>query len=294
VDPAALVQAGREAALDRRAQALAAVGDDQQRGAELAVGEVRQQRPPGVGRLGRARGQAQEHWLAAGVDAPGHQHRLGPGLGMHLEERPVQVQVVDAGARQVAAAPGVELGAQALADPAGGGAADARILPEDLDQHRLNIAVGQAPHPAGDDQGLQRVGAADALAEQPVAQGGVSMAQLRPLHLDRAERGLDRPRLLPAVAVALGRVGTAALIPATPELLTDDLFDDALEGQPHRQPGDLLDDAQQLAAVGEQLVDLGADDLSGRYSWGPRAWVLLRELVAPEGTYARRTFTPET
>lgn len=94
------------------------------------------------------------------------------------------------------------------------------------------------------------------------------MAQLRPLHLHSAERGLDRPRLLPAVAVTLGRVGTAALIPATPELLTDDLFDDALEGQPHRQAGDLLDDAQQLATVGEQLVDLGADGLGGRYSWG--------------------------
>jgi hypothetical protein len=26
----------------------------------------------------------------------------------------------------------------------------------------------------------------------------------------------------------------------------------------------------------------------------PRAWVLLRELVAPEGTYARRAFTPES
>jgi hypothetical protein len=63
---------------------------------------------------------------------------------VHLEERAVQVQVVDAGARQVAAAPGVELGAQALADPAGGGAADARSLAEDLDQHRLDVAVGQA------------------------------------------------------------------------------------------------------------------------------------------------------
>ena len=182
---AALVQAGRKAALDRRAQAFAAVGDHQQRGAEPAVGQVGQQPSPGVGRLGRARGQAQEAGLAAGVDAPGHQHRLGLGLGVHLEERAVQVQVVDAGALKVAAPPGVELGAQALADPAGGGAADARILAEDLDQHRLDIAVGQAPHPAGDDQGLQRVGPGDPLAEQAVAQGGVGVAQLGALQLHR-------------------------------------------------------------------------------------------------------------
>jgi hypothetical protein len=185
---------------------------------------------------------------------------------MHLEKRPVQVQVVDAGVRQVAATPGVELGPQPLADPADGGSADRRLLAEDLYQRGLDIAVGQAPHPAGDDQGLQRVGAGDALAEQPVAQRGVGMAQLRPLHLDRAERGLDRPRLLPAVAVAGGRVGTAALVPAAAQLLADDLLDHALEGQPHRQPRDLLDDAQQFVAGGEQVVDVGADGLGGRYS----------------------------
>ena len=67
-----------------------------------------------------------------------------PWPWVHLEERAVQVQVVDAGARQVAAAPGVELGTQALADPAGGAAADARILAEELYQHGLDIAVGQA------------------------------------------------------------------------------------------------------------------------------------------------------
>src|SRR6266487_1514677 len=213
----------------------------------------------------------------------GGHRQAAPALGGPVQDRPDQRQAavltgqaadhLDAAAGlpeglKVAAAPGVELGAQALADPAGGGAADRGVLAEDLDQHRLDIAVRKAPDPAGDDQGLQRVGAADALAEQPVAQGGVGVAQLGPLHLDTAERGLDRPRLLPAVAVTLGRVGTAALLPATPQLLTDDLFDDALEGQPHRQAGDLLDDAQQLAAVGEQLVDLGADGLSGRYSWG--------------------------
>jgi hypothetical protein len=121
---------------------------------------------------------------------------------VHLEERPVQVQVVDAGAGKVAAAPGVELGPQPLADPADGGPADRRLLAEDLDQRRLDVAVGQAPHPAGDDQGLQRVGPGDTLPEQAVAQGGVGVAQLRALQL-------DRPQFARAEALLRGSVEAA-------------------------------------------------------------------------------------
>jgi hypothetical protein len=165
-------------------------------------------------------------------------------LGCSLQERPVQVQVVEADPGQVTAAPGVELGPQALADPADGRAADRGLLAEDLAEHGLHVAVGQAPHPAGDDQGLQRIGPGDALAEQLVAQGGVSVAQLRALQADRPQRRLEGAGLLPAVAVALGRVSGAPLVAVTPQLLADDLVDDALEGQPHRQAGHLLDDAQ--------------------------------------------------
>jgi hypothetical protein len=187
-------------------------------------------------------------------------------LGCSLQERPVQVQVVEADPGQVTAAPGVELGPQALADPADGRAADRGLLADDLAEHGLDVAVGQAPDPARDDQGLQRIGPGDALAEQLVAQGGVSVAQLRALQADRPQRRLEGAGLLPAVAVALGRVPGPALITAAAELLADDLFDHALEGQPHRQAGYLLDDTQQLPAGGEQLMDLGADGLSGRYS----------------------------
>jgi hypothetical protein len=141
-----------------------------------------------------------------------------------------------------------------------------RRKPKELAEGGLNIAVRQAPDPAGDDQGLHRVGAGDALAEELVAQGGVVVAQLGALQPHRPQRGLEGAGWLPAIAVALGRVGTAALIAATPELLADDLLDHALEDEPHRQAGDLLDDAQQLPTGGEQLVDLGVDGLSGRYS----------------------------
>jgi hypothetical protein len=187
---------------------------------------------------------------------------------VHLEERAVQVQVVDADPGQVAALPGVELRSQPLADPADGGPADRRLLAEDLGEHGLDVAVGQAPHPAGDHQRLQRIGPADALPEQAVAQGRVGVAQLGALQLHRPKRGLEGAGLLPAVAVALRRVLAAPLVAAAAKLLTDDLFDHALERQPHRQAGHLLDDAQQLAAGCEQLMDLGADGLGGRYSWG--------------------------
>jgi hypothetical protein len=123
---------------------------------------------------------------------------------VHLEERPVQVQVVDADPGKVAALPGVELDPQPLADPADGGPADRRLLAKDLGEHGLDVTVRQASHPAGDHQGLQRVRPRDALPKELVAQGGVGVAQLGALQLDRPQRRLERAGLLPAVAEALG------------------------------------------------------------------------------------------
>jgi hypothetical protein len=93
------------------------------------------------------------------------------------------------------------------------------------------------------------------------------VAQLRALQLDRSQRRLERAGRLPAVAVALRRVLGPALVAAAAKLLADELLHDALEGQPHRQAGHLLDDAQQLPAGLEQFVDLGADGLGRRYSY---------------------------
>jgi hypothetical protein len=138
---------------------------------------------------------------------------------------------------------------------------------EDLGQRGFHVAVRQAPHPAGDDQGLQRVGPGDALPEQAVTQRGMGVAQLGALQLHRPQRGLQGAGLLPAVAVALGPLSGPALVAVTPQLLADDLLDHTLEGQPHRQAGHLLHDAQQLPAGLEQLMDLSADGLGRRYSY---------------------------
>jgi len=93
VDGAALVLAGRKATLDRRGEARAAVGDDEERRRHPPVGE---ERDPGVCGLARARGEAHEDGSARGVDAPGDEHGLGCGLRVHLHVAAVQIEVVDA------------------------------------------------------------------------------------------------------------------------------------------------------------------------------------------------------
>jgi hypothetical protein len=55
MDDTALAQRLGEGLLDRADQAGVAVGDDQQRRAQAAVGQVSQEVMPGVGGLGRAR-----------------------------------------------------------------------------------------------------------------------------------------------------------------------------------------------------------------------------------------------
>ena len=86
--------------------------------------------------------------MAVGAGAPGSQHRLGLGARVHLEKAPVEVEVVDLHLRKVASLPGVELGPQSLADPAGGRLGHLGVLAEDLGQHGLDVPVRQPPAPS--------------------------------------------------------------------------------------------------------------------------------------------------
>jgi hypothetical protein len=90
-------------------------------------------------------------------------------------------------------------------------------MPVEHSGHKATALVKRLSSGAAQDNaGLQRIGPRDALAEQLVAQGGVGVAQLGALQLNRPQRGLQRAGLLPAVAVALRAVGGPPLVAVTP------------------------------------------------------------------------------
>src|SRR5207245_2286959 len=112
-------------------------------------------------------------------------------------------------------------------------------------------------------------------------------------HLHRPQRGLDRRRRLIAVPGPRRRSLLAALVAIAFQERDHLALPDRLDHQPHAQPCDILQHVTQLTARAEQLMDLVTDALDGRYS-NRHGVGLLRELVALEGTYARRRFPPGT
>jgi hypothetical protein len=164
---AALSQTVGEDLLDRADQPCGAVGDDQQRWAEAAGDQVAQEPQAGVGgfRIGAVQGKQDRP--AVGGNAPGAQHRLGPGARVHLEVAGVQVQVLQLDLGQAAGPPGVELVLDGLADAADGRPRQRRLRSQRLGQGRLHVAGGQAAHVSADHQRLQRMGLGDVLAQQP-------------------------------------------------------------------------------------------------------------------------------
>ena len=115
-----------------------------------------------------------------------------------------------------------------------------------------------------DHQRFERLGAHHPLTQQRGREHLVGVAQLRTLQRYRAARGLDRQI---AVAVALPDPLTVGpRVPVTAQPGRDLVLEDLLEHQAGRQPHHLLQDLADLTARPEQLVDLGTDALSGRYS----------------------------
>jgi hypothetical protein len=112
---------------------------------------------PGIGGLPGAGGQADERGLAAGSDAPGRQHRLGRGAGVHPEEGGVQEQVIQHHLVQPAPGPGLVLVLDLAADRRHRGLGDRRLIAQRLGQRGLDIPDGQAAHERGNHQRLQRV-----------------------------------------------------------------------------------------------------------------------------------------
>jgi hypothetical protein len=207
---------------------------------------------------------------------------------VHLEVRGVQEQVVQGDLVESARAPGGELVADGLADPADGGAGQRGLGAEHLGQGRFDVAVRQPAHPTRDDQGLERVGPGHAGAEERRAEPFVGGAELGAPQLDRAHGGLDRSRGLVAVARAGGAVLVPALVAGSGQEGVHFGLDGALHHQAHRQPSHLLEDLGQGSVDrGEQLVDVHADGVNGRYSLGHGCRSSFVDLSGLEGTYAR-------
>jgi hypothetical protein len=86
---------------------------------------------------------------------------------MHPKIRAVQEQVLQLDPAKIVGLPGVELVLDRLADAADGRLRQGGLRAQHLAQGGLHVTGRQATHEPRDDQGFQRVGAADALAKQP-------------------------------------------------------------------------------------------------------------------------------
>ena len=164
VDQAALAQAGREARLEGADEAGGAVADAQQRRAAgpRAVRSARKSSQASVDSDAAGARPTNTGWPSVSMPQAASTGSAG-APGCILKWRAVQEQVVEPHAGQVAGPPGVELArGSRCADPAHRRLRQRRLGAEHLGQGGLDVAVRQAPHPAGDDQGLQRVGAGHA------------------------------------------------------------------------------------------------------------------------------------
>jgi hypothetical protein len=267
VNQAPLTQRLGVGLLDRGDQPGCPVGDDQQWGSQAAIGQVGEEAMPGVGGLAGAGRQADERGLAIGGDAPGGQHRLGRGAGVHPEEARVQEQVIEGDLIEPAPCPRLVLLLDLLADGRHGGLGDRGLVAKRLGQGGFHVADRQTADEGGDHQGFQRVRLGHVRPEQPGGERPGGAAQLRPGQGDRPGSGLDRH--LP-VAVTAARPGVLAgagpLVAVPAEELGDLGSQRGLHQQLCAKPGHLLQDLRQRPVSSEQIVDVAADTLSRRYS----------------------------
>ena len=287
--------------LDRGDQPGRAVGDDQHRAGQAAVLQIGQEGVPGVGGLASARRQADEGGLSAGGDAPGGQHRLGRGAGMHPEEAGVQEQVVHGDGIEAAGGPPLVLVLDLLADRRDRGLGDRGLIPQRLGQGGFHVADGQAAHERGDHQRLQRVGLGDMAAEQPGRERLAGAAQLRPGQRDRPRGGLDGhlpvpvPRPGPGILASRGPLVT---VPA--QELRHLGLQRGLHQQLGAEPRHLLQNLRQRTIRGEQLIDVVTDTVSRRYSdrhgrgsFPSVTWRFRRETYARPLIYTRSWTPPD-
>ena len=206
--------------------------------------------------------------LANSGDGVGNHDRLRVGTVMHLEMRPVEKQVVQIDADQVAVLEHFEIILEDLTDPrnrrfrqshpettsASNGAERTTPFPEELRRVRLD----------------------------PVTQP-------RPFQTHRPRRRLDRKV---AVAVALPlTLPVSSGVPLAAQPGRDFVLEDLLKHKPHRVAHQLLQTLLNRFSQTEHSIDIGADRLNRRYSFG-HGVVSFDEFAALEGTNAKPRITP--
>jgi hypothetical protein len=253
--------------LDRGDQPGRPIADDQQRAGQAPVLQIGQEGRPGIGGLASARGQADEGRLTRGGDAPGGQHRLGRGARVHPEEARIQEQVVQGDLIEAAMRPGRVLVLDGLADRRHRRLGDRRLVTERVGEGGLDVADRQAAHERRDHQRFQGVRLGHMRAGQPGGERLGGAAQLRPRQRHRPGGGLHRHLPVPVPGSTPG-IGAASgpLVAVAAQELGDLGFQRGLHQQLRAEAGDLLQDLRQRTVTGEQLIDVVADTVSGRYS----------------------------
>jgi hypothetical protein len=157
---------------------------------------------------------------------------------VHAEVAAVQEQVLQRHPRQVPGLPGVELVFDRLADPRHRRLRQRCFRAQRVGQAGLYVTGRQATDEPGDDQALQRVGAAHPDAEQPGRERLVGASQLGPIDGDRPGGGLHRGRTVPVAAA--GADSFAVAVALTAQKLGDLGLDGGLHQQAHPEAGHLL------------------------------------------------------
>ena len=261
--------------LDRGDQPGRAVADDQQRAGQAPVLQIGEEVVPGVGGLAGARRQADERGLAVGGDAPGGQHRLGRGAGVHPEEAGVQEQVIQRDLIQAAPRPRLVLVLDLPADGRHGGLGDRGLVAERVGQGGLHVADRQAADEGRDDQDSRALVLVTWLPNRREANASVV-----PRSFGRASATGPAVVLTVTSRYPLREPGRASSVSRGPGVTVpaQELGDLGFQGGLHQQlgaePGDLLQDLRQRPVVSEQLIDVATDTVSRRYSDVARAWVL--------------------
>ena len=263
MDEAPLAERARETGLDGANQARRPVGHGEQRVGQAAAFEILEERRAARRVLLRARRQVQQDLAAVLGDPPGAEHRLARHPRVQAFGHAVDEEVGDRELAEVPPGEGLVFLPQPLGHLADGGPTQHARAPR-VTKGRFDVSRAQPARVHLDGQLLQ--------LRRPPGQAGAhprdkrlgAIGHLRHAVVDRALRGAQ-PSAPVAVAVAGARAG-AALVVAAPHGLGHLGFQRFLDDLPDRQLNQFAPRVALGDALHQQLVELLACPLRGRYS----------------------------